>query len=163
MTDRVDKDIASVATTALRESAEIQATDIAVKVTEGVIALAGYVRRFSDKYRAEDLVKCLPGVLAVANDIEVLSSSPESVSDPELARAAVSTLQRALPTCCRQVRLTVRRRIITLEGVLERDSDRTRALAAIRMLSGVEAIVNLLSIENPSTQQAIDRVRVLIE
>jgi osmotically-inducible protein OsmY len=163
LTDRVDKDIASVATTALRESAEIQATDIAVKVTEGVIALGGYVRRFSDKYRAEDLVKCLPGVLAVANDIEVLSSSPESVSDPELARAAVSTLQRALPTCCRQVRLTVRRRIITLEGVLERDSDRTRALAAIRMLSGVEAIVNLLSIENPSTQQAIDRVRVLIE
>jgi osmotically-inducible protein OsmY len=159
----VDKDIASVAATALRESAEIQATDIAVKVTEGVIALGGYVRRFSDKYRAEDLVKCLPGVLAVANDIEVLSSSPESVSDPELARAAVSTLQRALPTCCRQVRLTVRRRIITLEGILERDLDRTRALAAIRMLSGVEAIVNLLAIENPSTQKAIDRVQVLIE
>jgi osmotically-inducible protein OsmY len=148
LTDRVDKDIASVAATALRESAEIQATDIALKVTEGVIALGGYVRRFSDKYRAEDLVKCLPGVLAVANDIEVLSSSPESVSDPELARAAVSTLRRALPTCCGQVRLTVRRRIITLEGVLERDLDRTRALAAIRMLPGVEAIVNLLSIEN---------------
>jgi osmotically-inducible protein OsmY len=163
LTDRVDKDIASVAATALRESAEIQATDIAVKVTEGVIALGGYVRRFSDKYRAEDLVKCLPGVLAVANDIEVLSSSPESVSDPELARAAVSTLQRALPTCCRQVRLTVRRRIITLEGILERDLDRTRALAAIRMLSGVEAIVNLLAIENPSTQKAIDGVQVLIE
>jgi osmotically-inducible protein OsmY len=163
LTDRVDKDIASVAATALRESAEIQATDIAVKVTEGVIALGGYVRRFSDKYRAEDLVKCLPGVLAVANDIEVLSSSPESVSDPELARAAVSTLRRALPTSCQQVRLTVRRRIITLEGVLERDLDRTRALAAIRMLSGVEAIVNLLSIENPTTQKAIDRVQVLIE
>jgi osmotically-inducible protein OsmY len=163
LTDRVDKDIASVAATALRESVEIQATDIAVKVTEGVIALGGYVRRFSDKYRAEDLVKCLPGVLAVANDIEVLSSSPESVSDPELARAAVSTLRRALPTSCGQVRLTVRRRIITLEGVLERDLDRTRALAAIRMLSGVEAIVNLLSIENPSTQNAIDRVPVLIE
>jgi osmotically-inducible protein OsmY len=148
LTDRVDKDIANVAATALRESAEIQATDIAVTVTEGVIALGGYVQRFSDKYRAEDLVKCRPGVLAVANDIEVLSSSPESVSDPELARAAVSTLRRALPTSCGQVRLTVRRRIITLEGVLERDLDRTRALAAIRMLPGVEAIVNLLSIEN---------------
>lgn len=163
MTDRVDKDIASVAATALRESAEIQATDIAVKVTEGVIALGGYVRRFSDKYRAEDLVKCLPGVLAVANDIEVLSSSPQSVSDPELARAAVSTLRRALPNSCGQVRLTVRRRIITLEGVLERDLDRIRALAAIRTLPGVEAIVNLLSIESPSTQKTIDRVPALIE
>lgn len=144
----MDKDIANVAATALRESAEIQATDIAVTVTEGVIALGGYVRRFSDKYRAEDLVKRMPGVLAVANNIEVLSSSPESVSDPELARAAVSTLRRALPTTCGQVRLTVRRRIITLEGVLEQELDRTRALAAIRMLPGVEAIVNLLSNEN---------------
>jgi osmotically-inducible protein OsmY len=148
LTNRVDKDIASVAGTALRESAEIQAIDIAVNVTEGVIALGGYVRCFSDKYRAEDLVKCLPGVVAVANDIEVLSSSPESVSDPELARAAVGTLRHVLPTSCGQIRLTVRRRIITLEGVLERDLERTRALTAIRMLPGVEAIVDLLSIES---------------
>lgn len=151
MTNRVDMDIANVAGTALRESAEIQAVDIALKVTEGVIALGGYVRRFSDKYRAEDLVKCLPGVLAVANDIEVLSSSPESVSDPELARAAVGTLRRVLPASCARIRLTVRRRIITLEGVLEQDLERTRALAAIRMLPGVEAIVNLLSVTATSS------------
>jgi osmotically-inducible protein OsmY len=157
----VDKDLASVADTALRESAEIQATDIAVNVTEGVIALGGYVRCFSDKYRAEDLVKCLPGVLAVANDIEVLSSSPESVSDPELARAAVGTLRRVLPASCGQIRLTVRRRIITLEGVLEQELDRTRALAAIRMLPGVEAIVDLLSIERPAPPKALARVQAL--
>ena len=161
MTNRVDKDLASVADTALRESVEIQATDIAVNVTEGVIALGGYVRCFSDKYRAEDLVKCLPGVLAVANDIEVLSSSPESVSDPELARAAVGTLRRVLPASCGQIRLTVRRRIITLEGVLEQDLDRTRALAAIRMLPGVEAIVDLLSIERPAPPKALARVQAL--
>jgi osmotically-inducible protein OsmY len=163
LTHRVDMDIASVADAALRENAEIQATDIALKVTEGVIALGGYVRRFSDKYRAEDLVKCLPGVLAVANDIEVLSSRPESVSDPELARAAVGTLRRLLPASCGQIRLTVRRRVITLEGVLEQDLERTRALAAIRMLPGVEAIVNLLSVESPSTQKAIDGVQARIE
>jgi osmotically-inducible protein OsmY len=157
----VDKDLASVADTALRESVEIQATDIAVNVTEGVIALGGYVRCFSDKYRAEDLVKCLPGVLAVANDIEVLSSSPESVSDPELARAAVGTLRRVLPASCGQIRLTVRRRIITLEGVLEQELDRTRALAAIRMLPGVEAIVDLLSIERSAPPKALARVQAL--
>ena len=161
MTNRADKDLASIAGTALRESVEIQATDIAVNVTEGVIALGGYVRCFSDKYRAEDLVKCLPGVLAVANDIEVLSSSPESVSDPELARAAVGTLRRVLPASCGQIRLTVRRRIITLEGVLEQDLDRTRALAAIRMLPGVEAIVDLLSIERPAPPKALARVQAL--
>jgi osmotically-inducible protein OsmY len=157
----MDRDLASVAGTTLRESVEIQATDIAVNVTEGVIALGGYVRCFSDKYRAEDLVKCLPGVLAVANDIEVLSSSPESVSDPELARAAVGALRRVLPASCGQIRLTVRRRIITLEGVLEQDLDRARALAAIRMLPGVEAIVDLLSIERPAPQKALARVQAL--
>lgn len=161
MTNRVDKDLASVAGAALRESAEIQAIDIAVNVTEGVIALGGYVRCFSDKYRAEDLVKCLPGVLAVANDIEVLSSIPESVSDPELARAAVGTLRRVLPASCRQIRLTVRRRIITLEGVLEQDLHRTHALAAIRMLPGVEAIVDLLSIERSSPPKVLPRVQAL--
>ena len=161
MLNRVDMDIASVADAALRESAEIQATDIALKVTEGVIALGGYVRRFSDKYRAEDLVKCLPGVLAVANNIEVLPSNPESVSDPELARAAVGTLRRTLPASCGQIRLTVRRRIITLEGVLGQDLERTRALAAIRMLPGVEAIVDLLAIQSP--QKTINRVPALMK
>ena len=161
LTYQVEKDIASIAKTVLRESAEIQAIDIAVNVTEGVVALGGYVRCFSDKYRAEDLVKCLPGVLAVANDIEVLSSSPESVSDPELARAAVGALRRVVPASWGQIRLTVRRRIITLEGVLERDLERTRALAAIRTLAGVEAIVDLLSIASPAGHDVIERVKAL--
>lgn len=156
LTHRLDMDIASVADAVLRASAEIHSTDIALKVTEGVIALGGYVRRFSDKYRAEDLVKCLPGVRAVANDIEVLSSGPESVCDPELARAAVDTLRRELPASCGRIRLTVRRRIITLEGVMGHDLERTQALAAIRTLPGVEAIVNLLSIEPPSARKALD-------
>jgi hypothetical protein len=97
--------------------------------------------------------------LAVANDIEVLSSSPESVCDPELARAAVGTLRRVLPLSCGQIRLTVWRRIITLEGVLERDLDRTRAVAAIRLLPGVEAIVDLLALARSATHQAIEHVQ----
>jgi osmotically-inducible protein OsmY len=66
-----------------------------------------------------------------------------------------------LPASCGQIRLTVRRRIITLEGVLEQDLDRARALAAIRMLPGVEAIVDLLSIERPAPQKALARVQAL--
>jgi len=141
---RPDAQISGDAAAALQANPEIQTIDIAVKVTDGVLALTGYVRRFRDKYRSEDVVKCLPGVLAVANAIEVLPPGPELASDPELARAVVTSLQAASPGT--SVRAIVRRRVVTLEGALESEAEHAQALSAVRGLRGIEAIVNLITI-----------------
>jgi osmotically-inducible protein OsmY len=50
---------------------DIDDTHIAVEVTAGTVTLTGYARSFFDKYGAEDAVRRVRGVIAVANNIQV--------------------------------------------------------------------------------------------
>ena len=51
-----------------RWSPEIDATDIAVTVSKGTVELAGFVKRYSDKFDAEHAAKRVAGVVGLAND-----------------------------------------------------------------------------------------------
>src|SRR4030081_1831734 len=64
---------------------DLDATDIAVSVKNGVVTLAGFVKSFSDKFEAEAAAKRVTGVVAVANDLEVRLPSIDERPDPEIA------------------------------------------------------------------------------
>src|SRR3984893_3595230 len=68
---RSDIDIKRDVEAELRWNPDIDATDIAVAVKNGVVTLAGFVRRYAQKLEAEQTAKRVTGVVAVANDIEV--------------------------------------------------------------------------------------------
>ena len=50
---------------------DLDASDIAISVKNGVVTLTGFARSYTDKYEAEAAVKRVAGVVGVANDIEV--------------------------------------------------------------------------------------------
>jgi osmotically-inducible protein OsmY len=54
----------------LRWDPDIDATDIAVAVKNGVVELTGFVRSYGQKFQAEADAKRVSGVVGVANDIE---------------------------------------------------------------------------------------------
>jgi osmotically-inducible protein OsmY len=120
-------------------------TDIAVKVIDGTVTLTGFVRNVFHKYAAEDVVKRVPGVTAVANDIEVLSANG-GVCDPEIARQAVAAIRRQLPLCWQQIRPVVHRGRVTLEGAVEWIHQREEAEGAVGRLRGVVAVVNAITL-----------------
>ena len=64
---------------------DIDATDIAVAVKNGVVTLTGFVRSYNDKWEAERAVKRVAGVLGVANDLEVRLPAIDERPDPEIA------------------------------------------------------------------------------
>ena len=68
---RSDIDIKRDVEAELHSNPDIDATDIAVAVKNGVVALTGYVRSYMQKREAERAAKRVSGVVAVANDIEV--------------------------------------------------------------------------------------------
>lgn len=144
MSIRSNGEVKNAVAALLESSAELEGLDIAVKVAAGVVLLASYVRRFDDKYRAEDLVRRVPGVLALANTIEVLSNESECMSDPELAREILAALKHVLPLCREEIRPVVRQSVVTLEGTVQFDYERDQAAAAVRRLPGVHVVVNLL-------------------
>jgi hypothetical protein len=66
---------------------QVDQSGILIKVTDGIVTLSGHVRNFFHKYGAEDAVKRVAGVLAIANDIQVYSSQANAPPDPLLARS----------------------------------------------------------------------------
>ena len=68
---RSDSEIKRDVEDELRWDPDIDATDIAVAVKNGVVTLTGFVKSYNDRWEAERDAKRVAGVLAVANVISV--------------------------------------------------------------------------------------------
>jgi len=128
----------------LRWSPEFDERDVAVKVKDGVVLLSGYIGNYYEKYQAEKAVKRVRGVAGVANDIQVRSGA--GVSDPEVARSAVSALKLALPAVAANVKVIVKQGHLTLEGMVEWEFQRQQTENAVRFLKGVTEVTNLVQL-----------------
>ncbi|HEX9383329.1 MAG TPA: BON domain-containing protein, partial [Gemmatimonadaceae bacterium] len=113
----------------LRWDPDIDATDIAVTASNGVVTLAGFVRSFMQKYQAEVDAERVAGVVAVANDIEIRLPGVDERPDPEIARDAVERIKSDLPFPWDKVRVVLKSGWVTLEGEVEWNYQRDRAEA----------------------------------
>lgn len=130
----------------LRWEPQVDETDIAVKVNEAAVTLSGYVRSFLEKHQAEQAVKRVGGVLAVANDLQVRLSNVARSSDPEIARAAIAALKSELPAGWDGIQVLIDNGNVRLEGKVEWFYQRERAETVVRRLNGVISLRNHLSI-----------------
>jgi osmotically-inducible protein OsmY len=139
---KTDADIKRDVELELKWDPDIDATDIAVSVKDGVVALTGFVRSYAQKTQAERDAKRVSGVVAVANDIEVRLPVLNQRPDPEIARDAVASLKRELPYSYEAIKAVVEDGWVTLEGDLEWHYQRERAENAVRYLKGVKGVTN---------------------
>jgi osmotically-inducible protein OsmY len=139
---RTDSEIKKDAEDELRWDPDIDATDVAVAVHNGVVTLTGFVRSYMQKTQAEMDVKRVAGTLGVANDIDVRLPFINKRPDPEIARDVVAKLQNALPYSSQFVKVTVKEGWLTLEGNLEWNYQRDRAETAAQSVRGVIGVAN---------------------
>ena len=144
---RADIDIKRDVEAELRWNPDIDATDIAVAVKNGVVTLSGFVRSYGQKYEAEQTAKRVNGVAAVANDIEVRLPVFNQRPDPEIARDAVEEIEKNLPYASDHVRVIVRDGWVTLEGSVEWNYQRERAEQVVRRVRGVKGVTNLIELQ----------------
>ena len=126
---------------------DLDATDIAVSVKDGVVTLTGFVRSYTDKYEAEAAVKRVAGVVGVANDIEVRMPSVDERPDPEIARDAVAAIKSQLPISSERIKVVVKNGWVTLEGQVEWQYQKNTAENAVRRIKGVKGVSNLISLK----------------
>lgn len=143
---RSDLDIKRDVEAELRWNPDIDATDIAVAVKNGVVTLTGFVRSYTQKREAERTVKRVSGVAAVANDLEVRLPIFNQRPDPEIARDAVAAIQHNLPYSGDHIRVVVRDGWITLEGTVEWNYQRERAEESVRHVRGLKGVTNLIQL-----------------
>ena len=150
---RSDNDIKRDVEDELRWDPDIDTSDIAVAVKNGVVTLTGFVKSYSEKLEAEQDAKRVAGVVGLANDIEVRLPSIDQRPDPDIARDAVTAIKTRLPLSAERIRLVVKNGWITLEGDLEWNYQRESAENAVRWIKGVKGVSNLIRVE-PRVQPA---------
>jgi osmotically-inducible protein OsmY len=141
---RSDMDIKRDVEAELRSDPDIDATDIAVNVTDGVVTLTGFVRSYRQRRAAEADVKRVAGVVGVVNNIEVRLPIIHHRPDPDIARDVVEALKDELPFSWEKIKVLVENRWVTLEGEVEWHYQRERAEEAVRRVRGVKGVSNSL-------------------
>jgi osmotically-inducible protein OsmY len=154
---RTDAEIERDVKEELRWDPDLDATDIAVSVRNGVVTLTGFVKSFTDKLEAEAAAKRVAGVVAVANDIQVKMPSSDERPDPEIARDAVAAIKSQLPISAEKIKAVVKDGWVTLEGVVEWQYQRTTAEAAVRRIKGVKGIINAILLKPRAQPSEIKR------
>ena len=131
---------------------EINARDIALTASDGVITLTGFDNSYAEKLAAEQTVKRVRGIRAVADDIEVRLRDERI--DPEIAKDAVHELRvhTSVPT---QITVTVRHGFLTLEGTVEWMYQKAAAGSAVMYLKGVKGVSNLVRISPMVTSSQV--------
>jgi osmotically-inducible protein OsmY len=136
---------------------EINTNDVAILVDDGVVTLTGFVNSYSEKFAAEQAVKRVRGVRAVANDIHV--KRLDERSDPDIARDAVHMLQ-SHARVPKGITVTVGDGFVTLEGTVEWNYQRSAAESAVSHLNGVRGVSNAIQISPAASPH---QVKTLIE
>jgi osmotically-inducible protein OsmY len=137
---------------------EITSTDIAVVVDEAVVALTGFVHSYAEKLAAERAAKRIYGVKGVANDIEVKPGV--QLSDPEIARNAVTALETRANVPDNKIQVTVKNGWLILDGDVEWQYQRVAAESAVKNLTGVKGVTNQILIK---TRVSPTQVKTRIE
>jgi len=161
-TVRSDEDIQRDVLEELAWEAEIQANEIGVAVNDGIVTLTGWVDSFPKKWAAERAAHRVRGVVAVANDIDVRLPGSAERTDADIAAAATRALDWDALIPPGRVKVTVSKGWVTLDGTVEWQFQRRAAERAVRRLTGVRGVTNLMTVR-PKVQPSGSELKRRIE
>jgi len=123
----------------------IDASNICVEAEDGVVTLMGHVSSFAEKILADNAVRRIWGVRALADELEVRCRNGKKTADDEIANRALKILEwYDLPN---QVQVTVDHGLILLTGEVMWQYQKKAAEHAVGKLSGVIGVVNDITIK----------------
>jgi len=140
---------------ALHAVETIDAAEIGVAVRCGVVTLTGGVARFTEKLAAERAANRVPGVRAVANELQVCPLGVCDRTDTDLAMAVVEALTGKAGLSEGPVKVSVSDGWVTLEGRVERPDEMERAEGVVRHLIGVRGVFNRIEVRPWPTDREV--------
>jgi osmotically-inducible protein OsmY len=121
--------------------------NVGVAVENGVVTLTGHVGSYAEKIAAEKAAQRVKGVHAVAQEIEVRYPEQKKTADDQIAERAVAIIGWDAMVPVDAVMVKVQKGWVTLTGNVEWQYQRTAAESAIRRLSGVIGVTNLIEVK----------------
>jgi osmotically-inducible protein OsmY len=130
----------------LKWEPSLDSSRIGVSVESGVVVLTGHVRSLVEKNIAEQAVKRVRGVSAVANELEIDILSGFVRDDVQIAKAAQLALLWNVMVPEERLKVTVSGGWVTLEGEVPFGYQRRAAQSAVEQLVGVRGVTNKITV-----------------
>ena len=154
---RTDAQLQADVLAELKWEPRVVPNEIGVAVKDGVVTLTGWVDSYTKRWAAEDAALRVRGVKAVANDIEVRLSSTGERTDADIAKAAVQALDWDAFLPIDRIDVTVSKGWVTLKGTVDWQYQKQEADRAVRRLTGVKGVSNLITVKPQVTPTDLKR------
>lgn len=155
-----DREVQHQVERALEWEPSVEARNVGVTASDGVVTLRGDVRTYAEKVAAERAALRVYGVKAVANNLEVRLDGDAARTDTAVAQAAVGALAWSTMVPKNRVTTAVDGGIVTLTGIVDWGYQKDAAARAVRDLRGVKGVINRLTVQ---PRVKADDVRTKIE
>lgn len=134
----------------LKWDSRVDETEVGVEVDDGAVTLTGTVAHWGKRVAAEEAARRVIGVLDVANDVKVTLPGGAGRTDTEIAQAVRHALEWDVFVPDTKITSSVSDGRVTLDGVVERWSEREDVGRAVRNLAGVKSVVNKILVKPPT-------------
>ena len=138
----------------------ITPANIGVAVSNGVVTLSGHVSNYSEKIVAETAAQRIKGVRVIAQEIVVRYANDKKTADDQIAERALSSIAWDARIPIDEVKVKVAQGWVTLTGNVHWYYQNLAAESAVRRISGVIGVTNLIEV-TPQAQPQDVRAKIL--
>lgn len=142
----------------------VDAADIGVSVTEGIVTLNGFVKSYAEKLAAEKAARRVAGVKAIAEEIKVRFDFQPKTADSEIAQRVIDVFAWDVTIPDDKIQVKVEGGWVTLTGTVDWNFQSENARMAAAKIGGVFGVTNLIELRNlPVAHDIRDRITSAIK
>jgi osmotically-inducible protein OsmY len=131
----------------LKWDPRVREAEIGVAAKDGVVTLTGFVDSYAQRTCAERAVERVGGVRVIAEELKVRLPGAFQRTDTDVAHAVANALRWDIEVPDDRIKARVENGWVWLEGEVEWQYQRMAAERAVRYLTGVKGLTNLVRIK----------------
>jgi len=147
----------------LKYEVSTRAAQIGVTAKDGIVGLTGNVHSYAAKYAVVHAAERVAGVKAVTDELKVDLPAFHVRNDEDIARAVVNALEWNVWVPANRIKVKVDGGWITLEGEVDCKYSQTAAENAVRNLTGVKGVSNLITLHTHTPAVSASELKTNIE
>jgi len=135
----------------------IDPTDIGVTVDNGIVTLHGTVKSYDEKDVAVRAVKRVAGVRGVVDELNVKLTAADKRTDADIAKDVENAFTFNIRVPLDLIKVTVHNGMVTLEGAVNHNYEKTAAYESVRKIRGVVGVNNMITVKSTVTPMELKR------
>jgi osmotically-inducible protein OsmY len=157
---KTDKQLKRDVLDELQYEPSVDAARIGVIVHNAIVSLSGTVGTYAEQDAATHAVERVAGVQAVVNEIKVELPPEHQRGDEEIAQTVVNALKWHVWVPHDTIKVSVHQGWVTLEGTVDAQFQRESANDAVRCLTGIKGLINLINVRQPAISSSDVKTKI---